>query len=85
MRMLIQVVRDNAAKIAVHPDVKLLLPDGAGQPLRHDDAGERQDAALFRLDPIKRRVGRALRHRKYPAGIGFQQHLGRDVDGDIGV
>ena len=41
-------------------------------------AVERDHAAHFRLDPEQRRVVGALGHRKDAAGIGAQQHFGRD-------
>jgi hypothetical protein len=39
---------------------------------------ERNQAAHFRLDPEQRRITGALGHREDAAGIGPQQHLGRD-------
>jgi hypothetical protein len=41
---------------------------------------DRNDPALFGLDPIERRVFRAVRHRKDAAGIGLDQDLRRDLD-----
>ena len=42
-------------------------------------AVERNHAAHFRLDPEQRRIVGALGHREDAAGIGAQQHFGRDV------
>ena len=39
---------------------------------------KRNQAAHFRLDPEQRRVTGALGHREDAAGIGPQQHFGRD-------
>jgi hypothetical protein len=41
---------------------------------------ERDDAAPLWLDPIERRIIGAFRHREDAARVGFEQHLGRDVD-----
>ncbi len=45
---------------------------------RHMEAVERNDAALFRLDPEQRRVVGILRHREDAARIGLEQNLGRE-------
>src|SRR5262244_238486 len=43
-------------------------------------AVEGNNAAQLRLDPIERRIVGILGHRKNPAGIGLEQHFGRDLD-----
>jgi hypothetical protein len=50
----------------------------ARQPRGDAKAVERDDAAHFRLDPEQGRIVGALGHRKDAAGIGAQQHFGRD-------
>src|ERR1700751_78750 len=47
---------------------------GKGKPV------QRNNSATLGLDPIERGVIGAPRHGKYPAGVGLQQHLRRDID-----
>jgi hypothetical protein len=53
---------------------------GARKTARYVEPIQRNDAAAFRFDPIKRRVFGALGHWENAAGIGLQQHLGRNID-----
>src|SRR4029078_9230007 len=55
----------------------------AGEPAWDMHLIEREDAAVLRLDPVKRRVLCALRHGKDAARIRLQQHLRRDLDDDV--
>src|SRR5437588_317432 len=71
---------EHRVEIAVDRDGELVGAHRAGKPARHVEAVERNDAALLRLDPIERRVVRALRHGKDAAGIGLEQNLRRDFD-----
>ena len=71
---------DHGIEIAVDDDGKLVRADGAGEARRHVEAVERNDAAIFRFDPIQRRVFGAFRHREDAAGIGLEQHFRRDLD-----
>ena len=71
---------DDGVEIAVAHDAKAPAAQRAGEPRRHVEALERQDAPALGLDPIERRVLGALGHREDAAGIGLEQHLGRDLD-----
>src|SRR5436190_2507847 len=71
---------EHRVEIAVDGDGETVGAHGAGKPCRHVEALERNDTAQLRLDPIERRVVRALRHGKDAAGIGLEQHLRRDFD-----
>jgi hypothetical protein len=85
MRVLIQVrVRPGAAvdhrlEIAIADDRVGFRPHRAGKPPGNVEGIQRNDAAQFRLDPVKRRVVGTLRHGKDAAGIGLEQHFGGDV------
>ncbi len=52
---------------------------GARQARRDAKTIERDHAAQFRFDPEQGRIVGAFGHRKDAAGIGAQQHLGRDL------
>ena len=71
---------DHLVEGAVDHDGEAGVAHGARQPRRHMKAVERDDAALVRLDPVERRVLGAFRHGEDAAGIGLEQHLGRDLD-----
>ena len=71
---------EHAVEVAVDRDAEAVRADGAGEPRRDVEGVQRNDAALLRLDPIKRRVLGAFRHREDAAGVGLEQHLGRDLD-----
>src|SRR6185503_3119221 len=62
-------------EVAVDRDLEALRTHGAGEPRRDVEGFQRDDAALLRLDPIKRRVLGAFRHLKDAAGISLEQHL----------
>ena len=70
---------DHLAERLVDGDRETVRAHGAGQPGGDFQAVERDDAALFRLDPEQGRIVGAFRHRKDAAGIGAQQHLRRDL------
>ena len=53
---------------------------GAGQPRSDAKTIERNDAPRLRLDPEQGGVVGALGHREDAAGVGAQQHFGRDVE-----
>ena len=59
--------------------VEAVRAHGARQAGGDFQAVERDDAALFRLDPEQGRIVGAFRHREDAAGIGAQQHLRRDL------
>src|SRR5208282_4305672 len=67
-------------EIAVDGDRETIGTHRACEAVRHVEPIQRNDAPPFWLDPIEGRVFRAFGHRKDAAGIGLQQHLGRDVD-----
>jgi len=71
---------DHRVEIAITDHREALGAHRAGEPRRDVEGVERDDAALFRLDPIDRGVVGAFGHREDAARIGLQQHLGRDVD-----
>ena len=54
------------------------LAQGLSQAARHMDAVERQDAALLRIDPVKRIVVACLGHREQADGIGLEHQLRGD-------
>src|SRR6202049_3101762 len=60
--------------------IQVLRPPGAGGAPRHMKAVERKDAAPLRLDPEQALVVGALRHGEDAAGVGLEQHLGRDLE-----
>src|SRR5213079_445985 len=62
------------AESADDPTLFWVEPEMRGNP----EAIERYDAAHFGLDPEQRRVIGAFGHREDAAGIGAQQHFGRD-------
>ena len=72
---------DHRREVAVGDNTQGGAAHRAREPRGNMKIVERDDAALFRLDPIERRVVRALRHRENAAGIGFQQHVRRDLEG----
>ncbi len=74
---------DHRLEIPIDPDLEAAIADGADKPPRNMHPVERKNAAPLRLDPIKSVVLRALGHGKDAAGIGFEKHLRRDLDGDI--
>src|SRR6185437_5098251 len=55
---------EHAVEVAVDRDAESIRADGAGEPRRDVERLQRNDAALFRLDPIKRRVVGVFRHRE---------------------
>ena len=59
-------------------DGECIRAHGAREARGNPEAIERYDAAHFRLDPEQRRVIGAFGHREDAAGIGAQQHFGRD-------
>src|SRR5215203_7098734 len=63
---------DYALEVAVNRDRESVGAHRAGEPGRDMEAVKRNDAALFRLDPIERRVLGAFGHWKDAAGIGLQ-------------
>src|SRR6266851_3861629 len=71
---------DHGLEVAIGRHREALGAYRAGEPGGHVEPVERDDAALLRLDPIEGRILGALRHRKNAAGIGLEQHLGRDLD-----
>ena len=71
---------EHALEVAVDRDAEAVRAHGAGEPGGDVEGFQRDDAALLRLDPIERRVLGAFRHREDAAGIGLEQHLGRDLD-----
>ncbi len=56
--------------IAAHNGAQL---SGRAQPI------ERNNPALARFDPVKRRIIGAFRHREYASGIGLEQEVRRNV------
>ena len=78
--LFLRAARDHRLEIAVDPDGVGRRAHGAGEATRHVKAVERDDAAHLGLDPIERGIVGALRHREDAAGIGLEQHLGRDLD-----
>jgi hypothetical protein len=64
-------------EVLVDGDREGALADLPGKLAWHVKALQRNDPADFRLDPVKRVVLCAFRHRKYSGGIGFQQQLWR--------
>ena len=71
---------EHGVEVAVDGDGEAVGAHRAGEPRRQVKAIERNDAAHLRLDPVERRVLRALRHRKDAAGVGLEQHFRRDLD-----
>ena len=67
-------------EIAIANDDEAIGAHGSRETGRNLEPIERNDAALFRLDPIERRIVGAFRHREDAACIGFEQHLRRDLD-----
>src|SRR5258708_24540546 len=59
------------------------MGEGGGKARGNVEPVERNDAALFRLEPVQRRVFGVLRHRKDAAGIGLEQHFGGEADDAI--
>ncbi len=75
---------DNALVVAIEANLELVLLDNAGEPLGNVDVIEGQDSAPLGLDPVKGRVACAFGHGEDAAGIGFEKHLRRDFNGEIG-
>jgi hypothetical protein len=72
---------DHGLECGIDGDGEGIRAHGARQAGGDAEAVERNHAAQFRLDPEQRRIVGALRHREDTAGIGAQQHLGRDLGG----
>src|SRR5262249_46058606 len=70
----------HAVEIAIDRYGETIRADRAHKPGRNMEAVEWNDASFLGLDPEQRRIIRALRHRKYSAGIGLEQHFGGDLD-----
>jgi len=64
--------------VAHHPVA--VLAHRAPEARGHMKGIERQHATPLRLDPVERRVVRALRHGENPAGVRLEQDFGRDLD-----
>ena len=79
-RLGLRATGNDGIEIAIDQDGEAAGTDRARQPARHVKPVERDDAAPFRLNPIEGRILGTFRHGKDAAGIGLQQHLGRDVD-----
>ena len=60
---------DHALEIGVAAHLEDVLPHGALQPFRNVESIERDDAALFRVDPEYLAVIGAFRHREKTRGI----------------
>src|SRR5262249_58751686 len=71
---------EHRVEVAIDGDRETVGAHGAREAARHVKALERDDAAHLRLEPIERRILRALRHGKDAAGIGLEQDLRRDLD-----
>ena len=89
MRLLIQVSSRpacgaaqpaiTALKAVSTVTVKRIGAHGALEPRGDAKTIERDHAAHFRLDPEQGRIVGALGHREDAAGVGAQQHFGRDL------
>src|SRR5689334_8047980 len=66
-------------EVAVDRHREAVGAHGADQPRRYVEPVERNDPALFRLDPVESMVVGAFGHREDPAGIGLQQDFRGDV------
>ena len=71
---------EHGVEVAVEGDGETVGAHRADEPRRHVKTIERNDAAHLRLDPVQRRVVRAVRHREDSAGVGLEQHFRRDLD-----
>ncbi len=71
---------DHAVEITIRNNGVALGFHQARKPRRDMETVERDHAALLGLDPVERRIFRALGHGKNPARIGLEQHLRRDFD-----
>src|SRR6478752_8214680 len=56
-------------EVAVNGDLEAVRPHSPGEPRRNMERLQRNNAALFGLDPIERRILGTLRHRKDAAGV----------------
>ena len=93
MRSLIQVERRpgrEAAQPSITPSMSVSMrtcrsrcAQRAREPPGHVHLVERKDAAVLWLDPVERRVLRALGHGEDAAGVRLEQHLRRDLDDDV--
>src|SRR5262249_11670729 len=66
---------EHRVEVAVDGDGETVGAHGAGEAARHVKAIERNDAAHLRLEPIKRRILRALGHGKDAPGLGLDPDL----------
>ena len=71
---------EHGGEVTIDVNLVTIRAHGAGEAARQVKVVERDDAALFRLDPVERGVVGILRHRKDAAGIGLEQHIRRDFD-----
>ncbi len=74
---------DDAVVVSVDGDGELGSAHRLRQPARDVHALERQNSAMLRLYPIKRRIVCAFSHGEDAAAIGLQQDLRRDLDHDV--
>src|SRR6185369_51997 len=70
----------HAVEVAVDHHRKAVRSHRTGEPARQVKTVEWNDPAHLRLDPVERRIVRALSHRKDAAGIGLEQDFGGDLD-----
>src|SRR6266567_7239973 len=71
---------EHSIEVSIDGDAEAIGAHRAREPTWHVEALDGNDAALLRLDPVERRVVRALRHGKDAAGIGLKQDLRRDFN-----
>src|SRR6516162_6792811 len=71
---------EDGVEVAVDGDRETVRAHSAGKPGRHMKAITRDHAAPLWFDPEQGRIVRAFSHRKYAAGIRFEQNLRRDLD-----
>src|SRR5262245_9601505 len=71
---------EHSFEVAIDSDGETVGAHRAREPTWHVEAIEGNDAAFLRLDPVERRIVRALGHGKDAAGIGLEQDLRRDFN-----
>ena len=74
---------DHRLEVAVDENLEPVGAHGPGEAFGQMEPVERYQAAQVGFEPVERGIVGILRHRENAAGIGLEQHLGRDLD--IGV